>query len=168
MLKPAAFLDRDGVINIDKGYVYRIEELEWVPGAIETIRYFNHQGWLVIVITNQGGVARGFYQEADVLTFHQQMNERLKQQDAHIDAFYYCPHHVAGIHPEYSIECDCRKPQGGMIIRAMNEWPIAADRSFMIGDKESDTQAAQAAGIKGYRFLGGDLYAFLREQGEIN
>ncbi len=89
MLKEAAFLDRDGVINIDKGYVYRVEDLEWMPGAIEAIRCFNEQGRLVIVITNQGGIARGFYQEADVLRLHHHINAELNKQGAHIDAFYY-------------------------------------------------------------------------------
>ena len=168
MLKPAAFLDRDGVINIDKGYVYKIKDLEWVPGAIDAIRYFNEHGWLVIVITNQGGIARGFYQEADVLNFHEQLNDLLRQQGAHIDAFYYCPHHVDGIHSEYSIECDCRKPRGGMLLKAMKEWPIAADQSFMIGDKESDRQAARAAGVTGYLFPGGNLYTYLQKQGKIS
>lgn len=167
MLKQAVFLDRDGVINIDKGYVYRIEDLEWVPGATEAIRYFNEQHRLVIVITNQSGIARGLYSEEDMLSLHKYINEQLHKQDAHIDAFYYCPHHIDGIYDKYSIDCDCRKPQPGMILKAMQEWQIDSKTAFMIGDKESDMKAAQAAGIRSYRFLSGNLYDYLCEQGEI-
>lgn len=168
LLKPAVFLDRDGVINVDKGYVCRKEDLAWVPGAVEAIRYFNEQHRLVIVITNQGGIARGFYQESDVLTLHRYMNDELNKQAAHIDAFYYCPHHAGGIVAGYSRECDCRKPRPGMIVRAMAEWQIDGSRSFMIGDKDTDVQAAQAAGIAGYLFPGGNLYHYLRKQNKID
>lgn len=152
---------------MDKGYVYRIEDLEWVPGAMEAIRYFNEQSRLVIVITNQSGIARGFYTEEDMLSLHRYINDQLQKQGAHIDAFYYCPHHADGSHAKYSIACDCRKPQPGMILRAMKEWQIDSKTAFMVGDKESDVKAAQAAGIQGYRFLDGNLYDYLCKQGEI-
>lgn len=165
--KAAVFLDRDGVINVDKGYVYRPEDLEWIPGAVEAIRYFNEQGRFVFVITNQSGIARGYYTEADVLNVHHALEQKLKKHGAHIDQFYYCPHHAEALIERYRIDCECRKPRPGMILQAMKEWPVEPQTSFMVGDKESDTLAAAAAGIKGYRFHGGNLYDFLRQQGEI-
>ncbi len=147
---PALFFDRDGVLNIDKAYVYTREDFEWRAGAIDAIRALNEAGWRVFVITNQSGIARGYYGEADVQALHQWMNDELALHGAHIDAFYYCPHHPAegGVAP-YNIACECRKPAPGMLFQAMAEWDIDAARSLMIGDKTSDTEAAHAAGIKG-------------------
>ena len=109
------FLDRDGVLNADIGYLWRKEDVIWIPGAFEAIRLFNRQGWPVVVVTNQSGVARGYYQESDVQTLHQWMNEELAKQGAHIDSFFYCPHYLQAVKPEYAVACDCRKPQPWMI-----------------------------------------------------
>jgi len=161
-LRPAVFLDRDGVINVDTGFVFRPEDLVWMPGAAEAVRYFNCRGFLVFVVTNQSGVARGFYTEADVAALHAWMAAELAARGARIDAFYYCPHHPEGSEPAYRLVCDCRKPAPGLIRRAFAEWPADPARSFLIGDRPSDLAAAAAAGIPGYQFTGGNLYEFVR------
>lgn len=152
-LRPAIFLDRDGVLNYDDGYTHRIENFRWIPGAMETIRFFNDQGWLVFVVTNQAGIARGFYDEATVLALHEWMQTQLRQQGAHIDAFYFCPHHPEGMVKELAIECNCRKPAPGMLLKAMKEWPeIDINSSWLIGDKLSDLEAAARSGVRGRLF----------------
>jgi D-glycero-D-manno-heptose 1,7-bisphosphate phosphatase len=164
MLNKAIFLDRDGVINIDQGYVHKKENFRWVEGAIDAIRQFNELGYLVLVVTNQGGIARGFYSEQDVLDLHDWLQNELKQQGAHIDQFYYCPHHVDGVLPEHSYVCDCRKPEPGMILTAAKEWQVDLSQSAMIGDKLTDMAAAEKAGVSGYLFGGGNLFDFCREK----
>ncbi|MEN6568228.1 MAG: D-glycero-beta-D-manno-heptose 1,7-bisphosphate 7-phosphatase [Veillonellales bacterium] len=160
-LKPAVFFDRDGVLNIDHGYVYRSEDFEWMPGAIAAIKHFNDQGCLVFVITNQSGIARGYYTEQDFQKLNEFMERELAKHNARIDAFYYCPHHKDGIIPQYTKDCTCRKPQPGMLLKAMEEWPVDKDQSILIGDKPSDMEAAQAAGIPGYLYQGSNLYDFV-------
>ena len=152
--RPAAFLDRDGVLNIDHGYVHRLGELDIVTGASEAVRLLNEAGYLVIVITNQSGVARGLYGEEDVRRFNEELARRLALQGARIDAFYYCPHHPNGSVAPYAITCDCRKPKPGLLDNAAKDFAIDRSRSFLIGDKDSDIDAAGAFGIKGVRFDG--------------
>ena len=163
-MKPVAFLDRDGVVNADIGYLWRPEDCVWIPGATEVIRLFNRRGWPVVVVTNQSGVARGYYHEADVLALHAWMNEELGKLGAHIDAFYYCPHHLKGSVEKYKIDCECRKPKPGMIRAAMAEWQAEPSSSYLIGDKGSDMEAAEAAGIRGFLFTGGSLLEFVEKQ----
>lgn len=150
--RPAAFLDRDGVLNIDHGYVHRPEQLEWVPGAPDAVRLLNEAGYYVLVITNQSGVARGYYDEAAVQRFHAHMQEQLEAQGAHIDAFYYCPHHPEGIVKELAVRCRCRKPAPGMLEQAERQWPIDRAGSFLIGDKDDDMAVAATFGIRGIKF----------------
>jgi len=152
--RPTAFLDRDGVLNRDTGYVWRPEDFEWLPGAKEAIKLLNDAGYLVIVITNQSGVARGLYGEDDVKRLHGWMNDELGRSGAHIDAFYYCPHHPAEGRAPYRGQCDCRKPAPGMLLQAMREYPIDRAASFMVGDKDIDLEAAKAAGLRGIRVAG--------------
>ena len=161
-LKPAAFLDRDGVINIDTGYVHRKEEFQWVEGAVETIKLLNEAGWLVFVVTNQSGIARGYYTEQDVRDLHVWLAEELAAHGAHIDSFQYCPHHPNGKIAAYTADCDCRKPRAGMLQRCMSAWPVDVGASLMIGDRPTDMQAAAAAGVRGILFEGGNLLDFLR------
>ena len=165
--KPAVFFDRDGVLNVDKGYVFRWEDVQWIPGAIETIRYFNEHGCLTFVVTNQSGVARGYYTEEDIRILHRSIELELARNGAHIDHFYYCPHHPEGTAPEYKQNCMCRKPLPGMIHQAFTDWPIDKEASFLIGDKQSDILAAEAAGIEGYLFTGGNLYEYLRQHAKL-
>ena len=157
------FLDRDGVINADIGYLWRREDFVWIPGAPAAIRLFNERGRPVVVVTNQSGVARGYYSEQDVESLHRWMNAELNRQGARIDAFYFCPHHPDGAIPEYTRECDCRKPQPGMLLQAMEDWRADPAKSFLIGDKESDVAAAAAAGIRGYLFDGKNLLEFVED-----
>jgi D-glycero-D-manno-heptose 1,7-bisphosphate phosphatase len=163
-MRPAAFLDRDGVINVDRGYTHRPADLEFTPTAVEAIRLLNQSGYHVLVVTNQSGVARGLYGLAEVEAFHAHMNAALGERGAHIDAFYHCPYHPDGRVPEFAIEHEDRKPAPGMILRAMREWHADPARSFLVGDNQSDLQAAVAAGIAGYLIETnvGDLAAQIR------
>jgi D-glycero-D-manno-heptose 1,7-bisphosphate phosphatase len=150
--KPAAFLDRDGVLNVDHGYVHRLTELDIVCGAPEAVRLLNEAGYLVIVITNQSGVARGFYGEHEVKLFNAELARRLRAEGARIDAFYYCPHHPHGVVARYAIGCRCRKPKPGLLEEAARDFNIERERSFLIGDKDADSAAAAAFGVKGVKF----------------
>ena len=162
-MTPVVFLDRDGVVNTDIGYLWRREDCVWIPGAPAAIRLFNERGWPVVVITNQSGVARGYYREEDVQALHGWMNDELQQLGARIDAFYYCPHHPQGAIPVYTRVCECRKPRPGMILKAMADWRADPAKSLLIGDMESDVAAAEAAGIRGYRFDGSNLLDFVKK-----
>jgi D,D-heptose 1,7-bisphosphate phosphatase len=152
MRRPAAFLDRDGVLNVDHGYVSRPEQLEWIAGAPEGVRLLNEAGYYVLVVTNQSGVARGYFDEAAVESFHAHMQNALAKQGAHIDAFYYCPHHPEGTIKALTVSCSCRKPGTGMLEQAAREWPIDKNASFFIGDKDHDMAAAAAFNIRGIKF----------------
>lgn len=140
----AVFLDRDGTINIEKDYLYRIEDWEWIGDAKHSILKLNQAGYLVIVVTNQSGVARGLYNLNDIEVLHQYVNDALKAVNARIDGFYYCPHHES--HGLSSV-CNCRKPKPGLFYQAKKDFSIDFERSWMIGDKLSDLEAAQRAGI---------------------
>jgi D-glycero-D-manno-heptose 1,7-bisphosphate phosphatase len=165
MAKPAAFLDRDGVINVDRGYTHRPEDLMFTPTAVEGIRLLNAAGYLVIVVTNQSGVARGLYGVADVERFHAKLQDELQRHHVHIDAFYYCAFHPEGTVAQYAREHPDRKPAPGMLLRAMRDLSVSRDRSFMIGDKQSDADAAARAGIRSILIAAnyGDLAAAVRQ-----
>ena len=148
--RSAAFFDRDGTINVNYGHVYRPADLTFVEGTPEVIRKYNDAHIPVIVVTNQAGIAKGMYTEADMHRFNSYMNRCLREKyNAHIDAFYFCPHH-----PDYTGECDCRKPKPGMFFRAAKDWNIDLSKSIMYGDKESDKQAAEQAGIPRFVWIG--------------
>jgi D-glycero-D-manno-heptose 1,7-bisphosphate phosphatase len=155
--RPATFFDRDGVLNLDEGYTHRREDFHWIAGAKEAIKRANDEGRYVFVVTNQAGIARGFYDENAVTALHQWMNDDLRPMGAHIDDFRFCPHHPEGGVPELSIRCTCRKPEPGMIESLLTQWPVAVPESIMIGDKETDMEAAQAAGIRGFLFDGSNF-----------
>lgn len=158
--RPALFLDRDGVLNTDKSYVSRIEDFEWMPGAAECIANFKARGWYVFIVTNQSGIARGLYSEADMAVLHAWMLEELGQRGAQIDRIYHCPFHVDGTIARYRKDSFDRKPKPGMILQAMADFPVQREASFLIGDKPTDIAAARAAGIGGFLFSGGDLANF--------
>lgn len=163
--RPALFLDRDGVLNEDHGYVSRWEDFRWIAGAREAVAAFNRAGWLVIVVTNQSGVGRGFYTEDDMHALHGRMAQDLAAVGGHIDAFYFAPHHPEAADDAYRHpDPPDRKPNPGMILRALAEWPIDRARSILVGDKPSDLEAALRAGIRGVLFEGGDLSAFLAKE----
>jgi D,D-heptose 1,7-bisphosphate phosphatase len=160
--KPAAFFDRDGVLNIDHGHVGTKERFEWMPGAISAVRGLNDRGFYVFVVTNQAGVAKGLYSEEDVMALHLNMQNELAKFGAHIDDFRYCPHHPEGIVPAYKTQSDWRKPEAGMLNDLISHWPIELKNSFLIGDKVSDMEAAEKVSIPSHLFPGGDLDIFLR------
>jgi D,D-heptose 1,7-bisphosphate phosphatase len=155
--RPAVFFDRDGVLNEDRNYVHRPEDFTWMPGAREAIRHCNERGIFVFVVTNQAGVARGFYDEKAVRRLHRWMDEELAAIGEHVDAYEYCPHHPDGTVTVYAKACDCRKPGPGMIQNLLAAWPVDAARSLLIGDKLSDIGAAEAAGILGVMKDAGSL-----------
>jgi D-glycero-D-manno-heptose 1,7-bisphosphate phosphatase len=159
--RPAVFLDRDGVLNIDKGYVYRKEDFIWIDGAKEAVKLLNDLNFYVFVVTNQSGVARGYYTEDDIQKLHQWMNDELSKIGASVNSFYYCPHLPEAVIEKYRVSCDCRKPAPGLILQAMNDWPIDKEKSLMIGDNNKDVEAAKNAGIKGHLFAGNNLYEYL-------
>jgi D-glycero-D-manno-heptose 1,7-bisphosphate phosphatase len=160
--RPTIFFDRDGVLNYDEGYTYRIEDFRWMLGAMEAIKLCNDRGWLVIVVTNQAGIAHGYYDENALITLHDWMQNQLREQGAHIDAFYHCPHHPEGSIPKLAVSCSCRKPEPGMLLRALQEWSIDPTFSYLIGDKVSDIEAAKRAGIKSILFTSGDLFPIVQ------
>lgn len=142
----AVFLDRDGTINVEKEYLHRPEDLELIAGVGHAIAQLNRAGFLVIVVTNQSGVARGYFSVADVNRLHQVLQQQLAAEGAHVDAFYLCPHHPDKGLDAFRLDCDCRKGRPGMLLQAAAEWNIDLTASFMVGDKESDLVAGIAAG----------------------
>lgn len=160
--RPAAFLDRDGVLNVDHGYVHRWQDWEWMPGAREAVRLLNEAGYRVFVVTNQSGIARGMYDEAAMHAMHARAGEDLAAAGARVDAWAHCPHLEDGTVRAFAVACDCRKPKPGMILDLLRQWPTDTARSFLIGDKKRDLDAAEAAGIAGHLYTGGDLGALVR------
>ncbi len=144
-MKRAVFLDRDGTINIEKEYLYQAAEFEFIPGAPEAISLLNQAGITVVVVTNQSGVARGYYTEEDVHNLHRHIASELARSGAHIDEWLYCPHHPDG-RGSYALPCKCRKPLPGMLYEAAARHGINLEDSTMIGDKLADIEAGQAAG----------------------
>ena len=146
--RKTVFLDRDGTINVEKNYLYRPEEFEFIPKVPEAIARLNNAGYQVIVVSNQAGVARGYYSEDDVIKLHQYVNEQLSKYKAHIDGFYYCPHHPdAGI-GKYKMKCHCRKPETGLFEKACEDFDVNIEDSWMIGDNIGDIKAGNNFHVK--------------------
>ncbi len=161
-LKPAAFLDRDGVLNRDVGYPHLEEHLELISGAARAVRHLNLMGFFTVIVTNQSGVARGLFSLEQMNAFNALVVRRLAEAGGVIDAVYACPYHdVASdprwLHPDHPD----RKPNPGMILKAATEQGLALDQSLLIGDRESDIEAARRAGIPGYLFKGPDLFDYV-------
>lgn len=149
------FLDRDGTINVEKNYLHKIEEFAFIPGAPQAIKRLKDAGFLVIVVSNQSGVGRGYFDEQAVETLHKHIQEELLAYGTSIDAFYFCPHHPDEGVGDYKIACDCRKEAPGMLLRAAVEHDIDLQQSFMVGDKLADIEAGQRAGCQSILVLTG-------------
>ncbi len=148
MKNKAVFLDRDGVINEDKGYVHRIEDFKIYPEVIPALKKLQETGYKLLIVTNQSGIALDYYTEEDFLKLTDYMLKTFEKEGIHIDKVYYCPHHENGTNPKYTIKCDCRKPESGMIKEGIKEFNIDPSQSYLIGDKENDIKAAHKEGIK--------------------
>ena len=162
-MRKVLFLDRDGVINKDVSYLYKIADLQWVDGAKEALKLAHDSGYELIVVTNQSGVARGYYKETDVQILHDYMGNELFKAGAPILHFYYCPHHKDGTVERYAIDCNCRKPKPGMILQAIKDFDVDVEHSFLIGDSKRDVDAAEVAGVKGYLFTESNLLNFMKK-----
>ncbi len=155
-------LDRDGVLNVDKAYLYKPEAVEWVEDSLKAIAWLNRKGIKVAVVTNQSGVARGFFSESDVIKLHAWMQEEAQKAGGIISAFYYCPHLPGAPVKEYDRDCNCRKPKPGMILQALHDFGVKPENAFMAGDSPRDVEAAEAAGVRGYLYPGGSLLEFVQ------
>ena len=148
-MRPAVFLDRDGTMLHDPGYLSRIEDLRWFPWTMDAVRVLNRAGFLVFVITNQGGIALGLFDDAFVGAVHDRMRADLAAAGARVDGWFYCPHHPRGEIAALRIDCDCRKPRPGMIRKAQERFDIDLARSFVVGDKATDPALAAGVGARG-------------------
>ncbi|WP_294461197.1 D-glycero-beta-D-manno-heptose 1,7-bisphosphate 7-phosphatase [uncultured Ruminobacter sp.] len=148
MGKAAVFLDRDGVINVEKDYVYTIDEFEFIEDSIEALKIIQDKGYALVVVTNQSGIARGYYTEEDFLKLTEWMDWCLIDRGVTLDGIYYCPHHPEKGIGKYKVDCNCRKPKAGLIFDAVNQLDIDLGRSVMVGDKVSDIECGKNAGIK--------------------
>lgn len=162
-----AFLDRDGVINSSKpnnGYVGSLKHFKWISGAIKAIKFLNSENYKIVVVTNQSGVARGFFTIKDVKTIHSYIQKTLKKNDAKVDAFYFCPFYKDGIIKRFKKNSSLRKPNIGMFRLAKRKWNVDHKNSFMIGDQKTDIEFARRAKIKGYLFNHKNLYQFIKKK----
>ena len=155
MAKRAVFIDRDGTLSEEVGYLNHASRFRLLPRSAAAIKMLNEAGVAAVVITNQAGVARGYFPEERILEVHQRMEELLAADGARLDGIYYCPHHPTAGEPPYRAECDCRKPRPGLLLRAAEELDLDIPGSYMIGDKFSDIELAREAGCKGILTLTG-------------
>jgi D-glycero-D-manno-heptose 1,7-bisphosphate phosphatase len=156
MKKPALFLDRDGVINLDHGYVHTPESFEFVDGIFDVVLAANRRGYVVVVVTNQAGIGRGYYSETQFHALTDWMKLRFIANGGEIRAVYYCPHHPEHAGYKYRIHCICRKPLPGMILRARDDFDLDLHKSILVGDKKTDMDAGIAAGVRNLLLLGGN------------
>jgi len=155
MKKPAVFIDRDGTISEEVGYVNHPSRFRLFPYSGSAIRKLNDQSWLAILVTNQAGVARGYFSEAIITEVHNRLSKELEREDARLDAIYYCAHHPSVGEPPYRLDCDCRKPKAGLIKRASADFDIDLRNSWMVGDRYSDIELAHNAGLQSAFVLSG-------------
>jgi D-glycero-D-manno-heptose 1,7-bisphosphate phosphatase len=154
-MEKAVFLDRDGVLTEEVDYLSDVSQLRFIPDSARAVHLLNATEMKVIIITNQSGVARGYFSEMVISEIHQEMKKQLSAEKAFIDAVYYCPHHPEGAVEQYAIKCDCRKPGLGMLTQATEDYGIDLKHSYLVGDKLSDVECAQKAGMSGILVLTG-------------
>jgi D-glycero-D-manno-heptose 1,7-bisphosphate phosphatase len=155
-LRPAAFLDRDGVINVDRGYVFRADDFEFIDGVFEGASALQRLGFALVVVSNQSGIGRGLYSEADLDALNRWMLLQFERRSIRVHGVFHCPHHPTEALGRYRCECDCRKPAAGMLFRAARELNLDLQRSALFGDRASDLQAAANAGVPLRYLLGTD------------
>jgi D-glycero-D-manno-heptose 1,7-bisphosphate phosphatase len=155
MKRPALFMDRDGTLSEEVGYVNHPSRFRVFPYSAEAIKLLNDNGWLAILVTNQAGVARGYFAEEVIVKVHEQLTRALENAAAKLDAIYYCAHHPSVGEPPYRLDCDCRKPKTGLIDRAARDFEIDLERSWMVGDRYGDIELAQNAGLHSAFVLSG-------------
>lgn len=155
LLRPAVFFDRDGTLNEDRNYPHKIEDMFLIPGAAKAVRRFGDLGYFTVIITNQSGIARGFFDVTALNRFNTELCRALFIEGANIDLILHCPHH-----PDFTGPCSCRKPQPGLIYMAAKHLPIDLHNSLLIGDRSTDVSCAAAAGIDGHLFADGNLHDF--------
>jgi D-glycero-D-manno-heptose 1,7-bisphosphate phosphatase len=148
-MNPTVFLDRDGTINEDVGYLNALDRLVFIPGALDAIRLLTRAGYQIVIVTNQAGVALGMIQESVLDALHARIDERIRAAGGRVDGWFVCPHHATATVEKFRLDCDCRKPKAGLFDQACKALPVDKDRSFYIGDKASDMGAAEAAGLRG-------------------
>ena len=154
-VKRAVFIDRDGTISDEVGYVNHVSRYRVFPFAAEAVRLLNESGWLAVLVTNQAGVARGYFVEDLIQEVHGLLASELARGGARLDAVYYCPHHPSVGEPPYRSDCDCRKPRPGLILRAAEELGLDLARCWMVGDRHSDVELARNAGVRAAFVLSG-------------
>jgi len=154
-MNPAVFLDRDGTLNEEVGYMDDLKRLRLIPRVAAAVRLINQSGFKAVMVTNQSGVARGYFPESVVREINENIERRLSEEGAHLDGIYYCPHLPGGTVERYSIDCDCRKPKDGMLRQASKELNIDLRRSYVVGDRIKDVEFAHRAGLKGILVLSG-------------
>ena len=157
-MNKAIFLDRDGVINVERGFTFRLEDFVILPDLMEMLHWFRNKGYLIIVISNQSGIAKDLYTQKDVEMLHAYLNGELKKNNLNFDEIYYCVHH-----PDVS-KCICRKPDSLFVEKALARFDIDASKSYFIGDKERDVEAAAKAGVKGVLIEANSSLTLLKEQ----
>ncbi len=155
MKRPAVFIDRDGTISEEVGYINHPSRFRLFPYAASAIKLLNERGWLAVIVTNQAGVARGYFSETMIQTVHDNLQQSLRDEGARVDAIYYCAHHPAVGDPPYRQDCDCRKPKPGLVNRAARDLDIALEQSWMVGDRYSDIELARNAGVHAALVLSG-------------
>lgn len=156
MAKRAVFLDRDGVINLDFDYVHTVEEFQWVPGILEAAKVLHDDGWMLVVVTNQSGIGRGYYSIEDFNQLTNWMKAEFKKAGAPLAGVYFCPHHPSKALPEFQLDCNCRKPRPGMLLEAAKDLDIDLESSMIFGDKPSDMAAGLGARCQERVLLGTD------------
>lgn len=158
-LRPAIFLDRDGVINVDHGYPHKPEDFAFMPDAETAIKHAHHQKLPIFIVTNQGGIGRGFFSIEDMQNFHQHLQMMTQSIGGKIADIAYCPHHPLAVTEHLKTPCRCRKPEPGLLFDLAEKWQLDLRRSVMVGDRSSDVEAGQRAGCHSYLFDAGDLHA---------